>query len=87
MITERLCQSVRMEIFQTNTLEIVLNGERRSVPAGLTLDRLLIWLAMDPSRVAVEFNGSIVRKPAWAATEVAQGSQIEIVWFVGGGAR
>jgi hypothetical protein len=33
-----------MEIFQTNTLEIVLNGERRQVPAGLTLDRLLLWL-------------------------------------------
>ena len=74
-----------MEIPQTKTTEIVLNGERREVPAGLTLEGLLLWLQMDPSRVAVEFNGSIVRRPAWAATDVAPGSQIEVVWFVGGG--
>ena len=93
MISERLCQSRRMEIPQTKTTEIVLNGERREVPAGLTLEGLLLWLQMDPSRVAVEFNGSIVRRPAWAATESSSpkvgsnspGSQIEVVWFVGGG--
>ena len=54
-----------MEIAQTNTIEIVLNGERRQVPPGLSIDRLLVWLEIDPSRVAVEFNGAIVRKPAW----------------------
>jgi thiamine biosynthesis protein ThiS len=75
-----------MEISQTKTIEIVLNGERREVPADLTLDRLLVWLEMDPSRVAVEFNGSIVRRPAWPATGVAPGSLVEVVWFVGGGA-
>ena len=74
-----------MEIFQTKQIEIVLNGERRQIPADLTLDRLLVWLEMDPARVAVEFNGAIVRKPAWAVSEVAAGSQIEVVWFVGGG--
>jgi len=33
----------------------------------------------------VEFNGAIVRKPAWPGIEVAAGSHIEVVWFVGGG--
>ncbi len=75
-----------MEIAQTKTIEIVLNGEKRQVPADLTVDRLLTWLDIDPSRVAVEFNGAIVRKPAWPDIEVAHGSQMEIVWFVGGGA-
>ena len=74
-----------MDIAQTKTIEIVLNGDRRQVPAGLTMDRLLDWLEIDPSRVAVEFNGAIVRKPAWPGIEVAAGSQIEVVWFVGGG--
>jgi thiamine biosynthesis protein ThiS len=74
-----------MEIAQTKNIEIVLNGDRRQIPANLTIDRLLAWLEMDPSRVAVEFNGAIVRPPAWPATEVAEGSQIEVVWFVGGG--
>jgi sulfur carrier protein len=75
-----------MEIFQTKQIEIVLNGERRQIPADLTLDRLLVWLEMDPARVAVEFNGAIVRQPTWPVTEVAEGSRVEIVWFVGGGA-
>jgi len=74
-----------MSIAQANHIEIVLNGEKRDVPAHLNIEGLLAWLQMDPSRVAVEFNGVIIRKPAWQATEVANGSQIEIVWFVGGG--
>lgn len=74
-----------MEIAQTKMIEIVLNGEPRQVPADLTMDRLLLWLEIDPSRVAVEFNGAIVRKPVWTGIEVAAGSQIEVVWFVGGG--
>lgn len=74
-----------MGIAETKTIEIVLNGERREVPAHQTIDQLLLWLAMDPSRVAVEFNGSIVRKPEWPAIEVTPGSRMEVVWFVGGG--
>ncbi len=74
-----------MATAQTKTIEIVLNGERRPVPADLTVDRLLVWLDIDPSRVAVEFNGAIVRKPAWPDIEVAAGSHMEVVWFVGGG--
>ena len=74
-----------METAQANPIEIVLNGEKRQVPANLNIEGLLAWLQMDPSRVAVEFNGAIVRKPSWNTTPVAGGSQIEIVWFVGGG--
>ena len=74
-----------METAQANQIEIMLNGEKRQVPANLDIEGLLAWLQMDPSRVAVEFNGSIIRKPSWKATQVASGSQVEVVWFVGGG--
>ena len=74
-----------METAQTKTIQIVLNGESRSVPAGLSIDRLLAWLKMDPSRVAVELNREIVRQPAWPVSEVCEGAQVEVVWFVGGG--
>jgi sulfur carrier protein len=74
-----------METAQTKTIQIVLNGESRSVPAGLSVDRLLAWLKMDPSRVAVELNREIVRQPAWPTSEVGEGAQVEVVWFVGGG--
>ena len=70
---------------ETEMIEIVLNGDARSVPAGLSLDRLLIFLEVDRSRVAVERNREIVRKPLWSDTLISAGDQIEVVWFVGGG--
>jgi sulfur carrier protein len=85
MRIERECQTRRMETAETKTIQVVLNGEPRSLPSGLTLDRLLQFLEMDSSRVAIELNGTIVRKPDWVSTEVLDGAQVEVVWFVGGG--
>ena len=85
MTMGRECQTRRMESFETKTIQVALNGQARGIPAGLTLDRLLLFLEMDPSRVAVELNRAIVRKPDWQATGVMDGDQLEIVWFVGGG--
>ena len=85
MIGETGCQTQFMESAETKTIEVVVNGEARSVPEGLSLDRLLVWLAIDPSRVAVERNRSIARKIDWPATRIEPRDQLEIVWFVGGG--
>ena len=85
MSGETECQTPRMESAETKTIEVVVNGEARSVPEGLSLDRLLVFLAIDPSRVAVERNRSIARKTDWPATRIEPGDQLEIVWFVGGG--
>lgn len=74
-----------MEISETKTIQVVLNGEPRSVPAGLTVDRLLVFLEMDPSRVAVELDRAIIRKADWSSAEIHEGAQLEVVWFVGGG--
>jgi thiamine biosynthesis protein ThiS len=85
MSGETGCQTGFMESAETKTIEVVVNGERRSVPDDLSLDRLLLFLAVDPSRVAVERNRLIVRKADWETTRVEAGDQLEIVWFVGGG--
>jgi sulfur carrier protein len=70
---------------QSKQVDIVVNGQDRAVPPGLMLDQLLIFLEIDPARVAVEMNKAIVRRPAWSATPVPAGSALEIVQFVGGG--
>ena len=85
MSGETECQTRRMESAETKTIEVVVNGETRRVPEGFSLDRLLVWLAIDPARVAVERNRSIARKAEWPATPIEPGDQLEIVWFVGGG--
>ena len=75
-----------METAETKTIEVVVNGAGRTIPAGLSIDRLVEWLKIDASRVAVELNGQIVRKLEWPAAAVLEGARIEVVWFVGGGA-
>lgn len=70
---------------ETKTIAIVLNGEPRRVPEGLNIAGLLKFLEIDGARVAVELNREIVRKPEWESTQVLDGAQLEVVWFVGGG--
>jgi sulfur carrier protein len=69
----------------TEQIEIVVNGQARLAPAGCTLKDLLVWLGVDPARVAVELNRAIVQRQVWDQTPVAAGSTLEIVQFVGGG--
>ena len=85
MIGETGCQTRCMESAETKTIEVVVNGRPQRVPEGLSLDGLIVWLKIDPSRVAVERNLAIARKADWQATRVEPGDRLEIVWFVGGG--
>jgi thiamine biosynthesis protein ThiS len=66
-------------------IEIVVNGETRSVPRGETVLQLLQNLHLDPARVAVELNRRIVKQGLWREMEVPAGAELEIVQFVGGG--
>lgn len=67
------------------SIDILVNGEKRSVPAGISIVGLLAALGLDPSRVAVELNREIVRQDAWSEARLAEGARLEIVQFVGGG--
>ena len=64
---------------------ITINGQEREVPDHLTLDGLILHLALAPERLAVELNREIVRRANWPRTMLAEGDRIEIVHFVGGG--
>jgi thiamine biosynthesis protein ThiS len=66
-------------------IEVVVNGEKRGIPAGLNIRQMLVHLGLDPQRVAVELNRAIVGKANWDAMSVEADAKIEIVEFVGGG--
>ena len=66
-------------------IRIVVNGEAQNVVEGSTVLRLLEQLGLDPARVAVELDRRIVKQPQWGETALADGAQVEIVQFVGGG--
>ena len=56
---------------------------KRPIPA--TLADLLASLGIDGRRVAVERNREIAPKSLWSQIVLAEGDQLEIVQFVGGG--
>lgn len=64
---------------------IVLNGEDHRAPDGATVATLLAALELDPRQVAVERNREIVPRATYADTTLAEGDQLEVVTFVGGG--
>jgi thiamine biosynthesis protein ThiS len=66
-------------------IRIVVNGEARSLVEGQTIAQLLGELDLDPARVAVEMDRRIVKPHEWAGAVIADGAQLEIVQFVGGG--
>jgi sulfur carrier protein len=64
---------------------ITLNGEPYPLEQPLSIDDLLVRLEIDPRRVAVEHNLSILKRHAFSDTVVRDGDEVEIVNFVGGG--
>ena len=60
-----------------------VNGEERSLPQDVL--GLLRELGHDPQRVAVEKNGSIVPRAAFAEEKLTDADHLEVVCFVGGG--
>jgi sulfur carrier protein len=66
-------------------LSLLVNGERRRVPAPATVQDLLSHLGLDPRMVVVELNREIVRRPRLAEVHLKEGDSVELVHFVGGG--
>ncbi|HTO72422.1 MAG TPA: sulfur carrier protein ThiS [Gemmatimonadales bacterium] len=66
-------------------MRLIINGEPRDVPEGLSLAGLLEHLALDPRMVVVEHNRAIVRRPQLGEVMVKEGDAVELVHFVGGG--
>ena len=66
-------------------MRVQINGEASELREGMTLGELIVHLDLAPERLAIERNREVVRRVRWAETEIAEGDQIEIVHFVGGG--
>ncbi len=69
-------------------LTLTLNGQPRRfamLDAGSTVADLVVELGLKGDRIALERNGEIVSRAAWAGTPVADGDRLEVVHFVGGG--
>ena len=68
-------------------MNVMLNGQTRTVPQDTTVEGLLTQLRIMPERVVVEVNLTILKRAQHPATKLNEGDQVEIVHFVGGGSR
>jgi len=66
-------------------MELVINGQPRTVPDAITVTALLDELSLHASRVAVEVNQDVVSRKFFDDATLHDGDRIEIVTFVGGG--
>jgi len=64
---------------------ITLNGEPFELDGPLSVADLLARLSIDPRRVAVEHNFTILKRQLFQDTLINEGDRVEIVNFVGGG--
>ena len=64
---------------------VVVNGEPRHLAPEATVLDLVNELGRHPRTVAVELNGEILPRAAWAERRLAEGDRVEIVHFVQGG--
>ena len=66
-------------------ITIILNGDPRELPANTSISKLAQDIGLDPKKVAVERNREIVPRSTLADVMLADGDELEIVHFVGGG--
>ncbi|RKY25105.1 MAG: thiamine biosynthesis protein ThiS [Planctomycetota bacterium] len=66
-------------------MELTINGEKQTHPAGLTMAALLELLDMEPTLVAVEVNCQLVPRSQHSQTTLHDGDVLEIVSLAGGG--
>ena len=64
---------------------IRVNGKEIELEAALSLQELLRQEGFDAGSIAVEKNGHIVAKAAYATEMLSGGDKLEIVRLVGGG--
>ena len=66
-------------------MEIKVNGEKRDISNGETIESLVNDLGLHNDRVVVEHNQEVIKRAAWPVVVLQENDQIEIIHFVGGG--
>jgi sulfur carrier protein len=69
----------------STSIDVVINGQPRTVNAGTTVSALIGELGLADRKVAIERNREVVPRAQHATTVLADGDRLEVVTFVGGG--
>ncbi len=66
-------------------MEIIVNGQPRTLPERTTAEALVAMLELTGRRYAMEINGEIVPRSTHRERRLEPGDRVEIVHAVGGG--
>lgn len=68
-------------------MELTINGEVKVlVESSLTVTKLLgVENVKDPEMVSVQLNGEFVERDKFPETAVANGDEVDFLYFMGGG--
>ncbi len=66
-------------------VQVQINGEATALADGSTVSDLVRQLGLSQRRIAIEINRAIVARETYDSQPLADGDEIEIVHFVGGG--
>ena len=67
------------------TLQLLVNGKPREIPAGSTVRGLVEALDLDQRRIAVAVNRDVVPRSRYGRQALAAGDRVEILEAIGGG--
>ena len=65
-------------------MQVKINGKAEEIPGGSVLD-LLSLKKIEPQMVAVEVNDKMIDREHLATTTLAEGDQVEFLFYMGGG--
>jgi sulfur carrier protein len=66
-------------------IKIKLNGEERLLEKPLDVSSLLLMLELPAENLIVELNRKLLHKNQYKQTILANGDELELIRFVGGG--
>ena len=67
---------------------IIVSGERRQVPDGTTIDKLLIAENVEmPEYVSVSVNEQFIARDGFSSFVLRDGDVVEFLYYMGGGSR
>ena len=64
---------------------VTVNGKPMELPEGITIEDLLVRLAVPRQFTAVALNREIAPKASYTTTTLSEGDKVEIVRPMGGG--
>ena len=67
------------------SVTIRVNGAKREVPDGTTLEKLVELFQLKKKSIVLELNHQVIDRNTYSTAQIKEDDTVEIVHFVGGG--